>query len=60
MHHFTISSALKAWIDHVVRVHRTFNATKSGYVGMLRDRPVFVAVSSAEGIRESGRASQIS
>src|ERR1700754_3754780 len=52
MHNFTIPSALKAWIDHIVRVRRTFNATKDGYKGLLRDRPVFVAVSS--GGRYSG------
>jgi FMN-dependent NADH-azoreductase len=46
MHNFTVPSALKAWIDHVVRVRRTFDATKEGYVGRLRDRPVFVGVSS--------------
>ena len=27
MHNFTVPSALKAWIDHVVRVRRTFNVT---------------------------------
>src|SRR6201747_2893965 len=52
MHNFTVPSALKAWIDHVVRVRRTFHATAEGYVGTLRDRPVFVAVSS--GGRYSG------
>ena len=52
MHNFTVPSALKAWIDHVVRVRRTFNATAEGYVGTLRDRPVFIAVSS--GGRYSG------
>ena len=46
MHNFTVPSALKAWIDHVVRVRRTFNVTPEGKVGTLRDRPVFVAVSS--------------
>jgi FMN-dependent NADH-azoreductase len=46
MHNFTVPSALKAWIDHIVRVRRTFNITRGGYVGTLRDRPVFVAVSS--------------
>jgi FMN-dependent NADH-azoreductase len=46
MHNFTIPSALKAWIDHVVRVGRTFTATREGKVGTLRDRPVFVAISS--------------
>jgi FMN-dependent NADH-azoreductase len=52
MHNFTVPSALKAWIDHVVRVRRTFNITAEGYVGTLRDRPVFIAVSS--GGRYSG------
>jgi FMN-dependent NADH-azoreductase len=46
MHNFTVPSALKAWIDHVVRARRTFNTTNEGKVGMLRDRPVFVAVAS--------------
>jgi len=46
MHNYTVPSALKAWIDHVVRVHRTFLATPEGKTGSLRDRPVFVAVSS--------------
>jgi FMN-dependent NADH-azoreductase len=46
MHNFTVPSALKAWIDHVVRVRRTFNVTPQGKVGTLRDRPVFVAVAS--------------
>jgi FMN-dependent NADH-azoreductase len=52
MHNFTVPSALKAWIDHIVRVRRTFDATANGKVGTLRDRPVFVAVSS--GGRYSG------
>ncbi|MBW8726788.1 MAG: NAD(P)H-dependent oxidoreductase [Inquilinus limosus] len=46
MHNLTVPSALKAWIDHVVRVRRTFNVTPDGKVGLLRDRPVFVAVAS--------------
>jgi FMN-dependent NADH-azoreductase len=46
MHNFTVPSVLKAWIDHVVRVRRTFNVTPGGKVGLLRDRPVFVAISS--------------
>jgi FMN-dependent NADH-azoreductase len=52
MHNFTVPSVLKAWIDHIVRVRRTFDSTKEGYVGRLRDRPVFLAVSS--GSRYSG------
>jgi FMN-dependent NADH-azoreductase len=46
MHNFTVPAALKAWLDHVVRVRRTFDVTPEGKVGLLRDRPVFVAVSS--------------
>jgi FMN-dependent NADH-azoreductase len=52
MHNFTVPSALKAWIDHIVRVRRTFTVTTEGKAGTLRDRPVFVAVSS--GGRYSG------
>jgi FMN-dependent NADH-azoreductase len=52
MHNFTVPSALKSWIDHVVRIRRTFNTTAEGKVAALRDRPVFVAVSS--GGRYSG------
>lgn len=46
MHNLSIPSALKAWIDHVVRARRTFNITRDGKIGTLRDRPVFVAVAS--------------
>lgn len=46
MHNLSVPSALKAWIDHVVRARRTFNVTRAGKVGTLRDRPVFIAVSS--------------
>jgi FMN-dependent NADH-azoreductase len=46
MHNLTVPSVLKAWIDHIVRVRRTFNVTPAGKVGLLRDRPVFVAVAS--------------
>jgi FMN-dependent NADH-azoreductase len=46
MHNFTVPSALKAWIDHIVRIRRTFDATAEGKIGRLPDRPVFVAVSS--------------
>ncbi|WP_312010383.1 FMN-dependent NADH-azoreductase [Bradyrhizobium cenepequi] len=52
MHNFTVPSTLKAWIDHIVRVRRTFTMTASGKVAALRDRPVFVALSA--GGRYSG------
>jgi FMN-dependent NADH-azoreductase len=46
MHNYGLPSVLKAWIDHVVRAGHTFDVTPHGKIGRLRDRPVFVAVSS--------------
>lgn len=57
MHNFTVPSALKAWIDHVVRIGVTFNATPEGKIGTLADRPVYIAVSSG-GHRTGERARQ--
>ena len=42
MNNFTVPSTLKAWIDHIVRIRRTFRSTPEGKIGTLRDRPVFV------------------
>lgn len=46
MHNFTVPSVLKTWIDHVVRIRRTFQSTPDGKVGLLPDRPVMIAVAS--------------
>jgi len=46
MHNYGVPSALKAWIDHIVRIRVTFNSTQQGKVGLLRDRPVYGAISS--------------
>ncbi len=42
MNNFTVPSALKAWIDHIVRIRRTFRSTPAGKIGLLRDRPVII------------------
>jgi FMN-dependent NADH-azoreductase len=42
MNNFTVPSTLKAWIDHIVRIRRTFRSSPDGKVGMLRDRPLIV------------------
>jgi FMN-dependent NADH-azoreductase len=42
MNNYTVPSTLKAWIDHIVRIRRTFASTPEGKVGLLRDRPVVV------------------
>lgn len=57
MHNFTLPAALKLWIDHVVRIGRTFDATPNGKVGLLGDRPVYVIVSSG-GAHRGPRARQ--
>ena len=42
MYNFSISSALKAWIDHVTRVGVTFNYTDTGPVGMVKGKKVYL------------------
>ncbi|HEX2942554.1 MAG TPA: NAD(P)H-dependent oxidoreductase [Rhodopila sp.] len=46
MHNYGPPAVLKAWIDQIVRIHRTFASTPAGKVGRLRDRPVYVVVAS--------------
>jgi FMN-dependent NADH-azoreductase len=46
MHNYTVPSALKAWIDHVVRVHRTFAVSADGKAGLLKDRPNLICVAA--------------
>lgn len=46
MHNYTVPAALKAWIDQIVRIHRSFASTPAGKVGKLRDRPVYVVIAS--------------
>lgn len=57
MHNFTVPYALKAWIDHVVRVRRTFDIGVEGKIPLLRDRPVYVAIASG-GVFSGERARQ--
>lgn len=57
MNNFTVPSVLKAWIDQLLRVGRTIQPTPAGKVGMLRDRPVFIAIASG-GIFAGERANQ--
>jgi len=57
MHNFTVPAALKLWIDHVIRINRTFHATPQGKVGLMKDRATFVLVSSG-GFHVGERAKQ--
>jgi FMN-dependent NADH-azoreductase len=57
MHNFSVPAALKLWIDHVIRINRSFHATPQGKVGLMKDRPTFVLVSSG-GFHVGERAKQ--
>ena len=46
MHNYCVPAVLKAWIDQIVRIHRTFASTPGGKVGKLADRPVWLVVAS--------------
>jgi FMN-dependent NADH-azoreductase len=45
MYNFSISSSLKAWIDHIARAGRTFRYSASGPEGLLKGKKVFVSAS---------------
>lgn len=46
MNNFGVPAPLKAWIDQIVRINRTFRSTPEGKVGLLRDRPAYLVVAS--------------
>lgn len=46
MYNFTIPSTLKAWIDHVTRAGVTFNYSAAGVEGLVKNKKVFLAISS--------------
>jgi FMN-dependent NADH-azoreductase len=56
MHNFTVPSALKAWLDLVVRPGRTFRLTPRGKVGLLKNRPVLVVIACGGRFGEDPRA----
>jgi FMN-dependent NADH-azoreductase len=43
MYNFSIPSALKAWIDHVVRINHTFSYDGSAFTGLVTGKPVYIA-----------------
>jgi len=46
MHNYCVPAVLKAWVDQIVRIHRTFASTPGGKVGKLRDRRRGLVVAS--------------
>lgn len=53
MYNFSISSGLKAWIDHVARAGLTFKYTESGPLGLVTGKKVYVFTSRG-GVYSSG------
>jgi len=45
-YNFNIHSALKAWIDHIVRFGVTFRYTENGPEGLVKGKKVYVAMAS--------------
>jgi len=46
VYNFSVPAALKAWIDLVCRARLSFRYTENGPVGLLRDRPVYLVMTS--------------
>ena len=46
MNNFGVPAPLKAWIDQIVRINRTFRSMPEGKIGLLRDRPAYLVVAS--------------
>lgn len=53
MYNFTVPAVLKAWIDQVVRIHKTFGFTEEGTLqGLVKDKPAYIT--TALGAQFSG------
>jgi FMN-dependent NADH-azoreductase len=58
MYNFGISSALKAWFDHILRPQVTFRYTENGPEGLLPGKRVIV-VETRGGVYGEGPASEM-
>ncbi|UMR33134.1 FMN-dependent NADH-azoreductase [Massilia sp. MB5] len=56
MYNFSISSTLKAWIDHIARAGLTFKYTENGPVGLVQGKQVYVFTASG-GVYSEGPGS---
>lgn len=46
MYNFSIHSSLKAWLDHVLRAGITFRYSENGPEGLVKNKKVYLAISS--------------
>lgn len=58
MYNFSVSSTLKAWIDHVARAGLTFKYTETGPVGLVQGKKVYVFTSRG-GVYSEGPAKSL-
>jgi FMN-dependent NADH-azoreductase len=49
LYNFSVPSALKAWIDQIVRIGHTFAYEDGQFRGLLADRPTYLALSYGAG-----------
>ncbi len=57
MYNFGMPAALKAWVDQVVRINRTFVIepdSEQPYRGLMTDKPVVLVISAGEGEMHPG------
>jgi len=47
MYNFSITSSLKAYLDHIARAKITFSYTEKGSEGLLKNKKAYIAVGSA-------------
>lgn len=46
LYNFTITSSLKAWLDHLTRAYITFRYTPAGPEGLIKGEKVYITLSS--------------
>jgi FMN-dependent NADH-azoreductase len=49
MYNFTVPSALKSWIDQIVRINRTFSYDGTNFTGLVKARRIVVAAAFGAG-----------
>jgi FMN-dependent NADH-azoreductase len=55
MYNFSVPSALKAWIDHIVRINHTFAYDGHSFTGLITGKPAYVICAyGASGYTNSG------
>lgn len=55
MYNFGVPSALKAWIDQVVRINRTFGYDGQNFTGLVTGKPAYLALAYGAGGYAAGQ-----